>query len=129
MTPPGGRRDDAFEPSPLLPIDDEPPPRLFVDAPLPDALAAGRVFIRYRTENLRVVPVFGAEASTVSPRLGHVHITVDRLPWHFIDASGMTIVVVGLPPGPHSVLVELADPSHRVVDRAEVRFVVPGPSR
>jgi hypothetical protein len=33
--------------------------------------------------------------------------------------------VVGLKPGPHKVLVELADPTHRVIDRQTVSFVVP----
>jgi hypothetical protein len=109
----------------LVAIDDEPPPRLVVDPPLPEQLARGLVFIQYRTENMRVVPVFGAGALDVSPRIGHVHITVDDAPWHFIDASGETIVVVGLPPGSHKVLVQLADPTHRVVASATVRFKLP----
>ena len=83
------------------------------------------MFIQYRTENLRVVPVFGAGALAVSPRIGHVHITVDDAPWHFVDASGETIIVVGLKPGPHRVLVELADPTHRVIDSRTVSFVIP----
>ena len=31
----------------------------------------------YTTENLRIVPVFGKAALDVSPRIGHVHITVE----------------------------------------------------
>lgn len=116
---------DVRGPSPLVPIPNEPPPRLVVDPPLAAALAEGRVFIQYRTENLRVVPVFGAGALDVSPRIGHVHVTVDDAPWHFVDASGETIVVVGLAPGPHRVLVEVADPTHRVLARETVAFVVP----
>jgi len=112
-------------PSPLVTIEGEPPPRLIVDPPLPEPLALGRVFIQYRVENLRVVAVFGTGALDVSPRIGHVHITVDNLPWHFIDASGETIVLVGLPAGDHKVLVELADPMHRVIDRVVVTFSVP----
>src|SRR6478609_2939271 len=102
---------DVIGPSPLVAIENEPPAMLFVDPPLPEQLARGLVFIQYRTENLRVVPVFGAGALNVSPRIGHVHITVDDAPWHFVDATGQTIIVVGLPPGPHRVLVELADPT------------------
>lgn len=116
---------DVRGPSPLISIEDEAPARLVVDSPLPAQLNQGRVFIQYRTENLRVVPVFGAGALDVSPRIGHLHITVDDAPWHFVDASGETIIVVGLPPGPHQVLVELADPTHRVTDRVTVRFVLP----
>jgi len=116
---------DVRGPSPLVAIENEPAPRLIVDPPLPGPLAAGRVFIQYRTENLRVVPVFGKGALQVSPRIGHIHITVDDLPWHFVDASGETIILVGLPPGPHKVLIELADPTHQVITSETVRFVVP----
>lgn len=112
-------------PTPLLAIENEPAPVLVVDPPLPEALAHGKVFIQYTTENLRVVPVFGQGALGVSPRIGHIHITVDDAPWHFIDASGETIIVVGLAPGPHQILIELADPTHRVLASRKVTFDVP----
>ncbi|MEO7275918.1 MAG: DUF6130 family protein [Vicinamibacterales bacterium] len=118
---------DIRGPSPLIAIDHEPPPKLIVDPPLPEPLALGRVFIQYRTENLRVVPVFGTGALDVSPRIGHVHISVDDAPWHFVDASGETVILVGLPPGPHKVLFELADPTHRVITSQTVQFTVPTP--
>ena len=111
--------------SPLVAIENEAPAKLIVDPPLPEPLAMGRVFIQYRTENLRVIPVFGQGALTVSPRVGHIHITVDDAPWHFVDASGETIILVGLIPGPHRVLIELADPTHRVITSQTVKFVVP----
>jgi hypothetical protein len=111
--------------SPLVAIENEPPAKLIVDPPLPEPLAAGRVFIQYRTENLRVVPVFGKAALGVSPRIGHIHITVDDASWHFVDASGETIILVGLLPGPHKVLIELADPTHKVITSETVRFTVP----
>ena len=116
---------DVRGPSPLVAIENEAPARLIVDPPLPEQLAQGLVFIQYRTENLRVVPVFGKGALDVSPRIGHVHITVDDAPWHFVDASGETVIVVGLPPGPHKVLFELADPTHRVITSETVSFVLP----
>ncbi|MGH6883621.1 DUF6130 family protein [Hypericibacter sp.] len=116
---------DIIGPSPLVAIENEAPPQLIVDPPLAEPLSRGLVFIQYRTVNLRVVPVFGKGALDVSPRIGHVHITVDDAPWHFVDASGETIIVVGLPPGPHKVLVELADPTHRVITSQTVAFVVP----
>jgi hypothetical protein len=118
---------DIRGPSPLVAIENEAPARLIVDPPLPEPLATGRVFIQYRTENLRVVPVFGKGALDVSPRIGHVHITVDDASWHFVDASGETVILVGLPPGPHTVLFELADPTHRVITSETVRFTVPDP--
>jgi hypothetical protein len=118
---------DIRGPSPLVAIENEAPPRLIVDPPLPDQLAAGRVFIQYRTENLRIVPVFGTGALDVSPRIGHIHVTVDDAPWHWADASGETVVVVGLPPGPHKVLIELADPTHKVITSQTVSFNIPDP--
>ena len=112
-------------PSPLIAITNEPPAKLIVDPPLSEPLAQGRVFIQYRTENLRVVPVFGSGALDVSPRLGHIHITVDDAPWHFVDASGETIILVGLKPGLHKVLIELADPTHNVITSETVTFTLP----
>lgn len=118
---------DIRGPSPLVAIENEAPPRLIVDPPLPDQLAHGRVFIQYRTENLRIVPVFGTGALDVSPRIGHIHVTVDDAPWHWADASGETVVVVGLPPGPHKVLIELADPTHKVITSQTVSFNISDP--
>jgi hypothetical protein len=112
-------------PTPLIQIDNEAAPVLVVDAPLPEPLSHGKVFIQYRTEHLRVISVFGAGALQVSPRIGHLHITVDDAPWHFVDASGDTVIIVGLLPGPHKILFELADPTHRVITRETVYFQIP----
>ena len=111
--------------SPLVAIEHEAPARLIVDPPLPGPLAQGRVYIQYRTDNLRLLPVFGSGALDVSPRLGHLHITVDEAPWHFVDASGETVILVGLPVGPHTVRFDLADPTHRVITSQVVSFTVP----
>ncbi|WP_068876595.1 MULTISPECIES: DUF6130 family protein [unclassified Phenylobacterium] len=112
--------------SAFLPVANEPPPRLIVEPPIPHRLAAGAVLIPYRTENFRILPVFGPGALDVSPRAGHLHVTVDDLPWHWADASDdQTVVVVGLPPGPHKILLELAQPDHKVISGQTVTFVVP----
>src|SRR5713101_1282439 len=55
--------------TPLVAVSNEAPAKLIVDQPIPEQLAQGRVFIQYRTENLRILPVFGNAALTVSPRL------------------------------------------------------------
>lgn len=116
----------AGDRTPFLPLASEPPPKLIVDPPVPERLAAGSVIIPYRTENFRILPVFGPGGVEVSPRVGHLHVTVDDLPWHWADAAdSRTIVVVGLPPGPHKVLIELADPNHRVITGQTVNFIVP----
>ena len=113
--------------SPLIAIENEAPAKLIIDPPLPEPLSKGHVFIQYRTENLRVLPVFGKGALEVSPRIGHLHITVDDAPWHFVEASGETIILVGLEPGSHKVLIELADPTHKVITSKTVTFVLPNP--
>ena len=112
--------------SAFLPVANEPPPKLIVEPPIPHRLAAGAVLIPYRTENFRILPIFGPAAIAVSPRAGHLHVTVDDLPWHWADASDdQTVVVVGLPPGPHKILLELAQPDHKVISGQTVTFVVP----
>lgn len=98
--------------------------RLIVDSPLPEALAAGRVVIRYKTENLRIVQVFGRAALDVSPRIGHLHITVDDAPWHWLDASGEPLTITGLNPGTHKVLIELVNAAHQTLDYQVVNFEI-----
>ena len=116
--------------STLLPIENEPAPRLIVDPPLPGPLTRGAVLIPYRVENLRILPVLGTSALDVSPRVGHLHVTVDDLPWRWGDFSGNdTIVLVGLPPGQHKVLIELANPEHRIFTGQAVTFTVPGAAK
>ena len=115
--------------TPYLAIENEPPPKLIVDPPLAAALTQGIVWIQYRVENVHIVPVFGTGALNVSPRVGHLHIHVDDLPWLWADASNInTIDIAGMPPGPHKVRIELVDANHRVFpgqDRT-VTFTVTG---
>ena len=50
----------------------------------PDGLPKGIVWIQYRTENCRLLPVFGKEALNLSPRVGHLHVRVDDLHVHHL---------------------------------------------
>ena len=113
--------------TPLVAVPNEAPPKLVVDPPIPEQLAQGRVFIQYRTEHLRILPVFGNAALVVSPRLGHLHYYVDDQSWPTVDTSGETVVLVGLQPGPHKVRLELADATHKPIAGATqlVEFIVP----
>jgi hypothetical protein len=115
--------------TPLVAIQDEAPAKLIVDPPIPEQLALGRVFIQYRTENLRILPVFNKTALAVSPRVGHLHYYVDQQSWPTVDSSGETVVLVGLAPGPHTVKLELADATHKPIPGASkvVEFTVPTP--
>jgi hypothetical protein len=96
-----------------------------VDDPLAEPLTLGRVVVQYRTENLHIAPVYGPAALAVSPRVGHLHITVDDLPWHWLDASNEPITLNGFPAGQHSLLVELADATHKIIDAKTITFVIP----
>jgi hypothetical protein len=104
----------------------EPAAKIVIDPPLPEPLASrGVVVIQYCAENMRIAPVFGAGALDVSPRVGHVHVTVDNAPWHWADASGTPLILRGLPPGPHTVLIELVDANHQPVHKGTITFEIP----
>jgi hypothetical protein len=99
--------------SPYVAIENEPAPKLIVDPPLAEGLAQGIFWAQYRVENVRIVQVFGPEALDVSPRIGHLHISVDDLPWLWADASdNNTVDIAGLPPGEHKVKIALVDANH-----------------
>ena len=114
-------------PASVIPLTNkEPPARIVVDPPLAEPLASrGVAIIQYCAENLHLVPVFGANALAVSPRVGHIHVRVDDASWVWADASGQPIILMGLRPGPHKVLIELEDANHHTLDQGLVTFVVP----
>jgi hypothetical protein len=93
--------------APVEPLQNEPSAKIVIDPPLAEPLSHGRVVIQYRTENLHIVPVFGPAAPAVSPRIGHIHVTVHDAPWVWADASGEPVVLNGLPPPPGKVLLQL----------------------
>jgi len=116
-------------PSPYNAVENEPAARLIVDSPLLDLLAHGVVQIQYRVENVRILSVFGAGALDVSPRVGHLHVRVDDLPWWWAETAdnNNTIDFAGVPPGQHKVRVELVDANHNILNGqvVTVSFAVP----
>src|SRR5262245_54163517 len=101
--------------SPYVAIENEPAPKLIVDPPLPAGLALGVFWAQYRVENLHIAPVFGEGALRASPRLGHLHVVVDDLPWWWADASdNNTIDIANFLPGQHKVTIALVDANHNV---------------
>ena len=114
--------------TPYIEIKNEAAPKLIVDPPLAEGLPEGLVWIQYRTENVHIAPVLGEGALQASPRVGHLHITVDDLPWLWADTSDSnTIDIFGLPPGPHKVTIALVDANHNVIPGqvVTVPFTVP----
>ena len=117
--------------SPFETIENEGAAKLIVDPPLPGPLAQGQFLVQYRLENVRILQVFGPGALSVSPRIGHLHINVNDLPWLWADASdNNTVDIAGFPPGEHKVKIELVDANHKVFPGqvVTVRFTVPAPS-
>lgn len=105
---------DVRGPTPYVELADEAAPRLIVDPPLAEGIAIGVFWAQYRVENVRIVQVFGENALEVSPRVGHLHVRVDDLPWWWADASdNNTVDIAGLPPGEHRVTIDLVDAAHR----------------
>jgi hypothetical protein len=114
--------------STVVPIENEAAPKLIVGQPLPAQLANGVVYIPYRVENLRILPVGGTAAQDVSPRVGHLHVSVDNLGWQWADyGQSNTIILIGMSRGEHSVLIEVVDPKGKVFTAQRVTFTSPGP--
>lgn len=104
----------------------EPAARIVIDPPLPGPLASrGVAIIEYCAENLHIAAIFGPGAVAVSPRVGHIHVSIDDASWVWADASGNPIILQHLSPGPHKVVIELNDANHHPLDRGSVTFVVP----
>jgi len=113
--------------SSVVTVENEPAPKLSVKQPLPGPLTKNVVFIPYQVENLRIMSLGGETASKVSPRVGHLHITLDDLPWFWADyGQSNTIIIGGLSRGEHKVLIEVVDPEGNVYTGQTVTFQTPG---
>ncbi len=111
----------------VVPAENEPAPKLTLAPPLPGPLTKGVAFIPYRVENLRILPVGGPPARNVSPRVGHLHITLDDLPWQWADyGQSDTIILVNVPRGEHKVRVEVVDPEGKLLTSQTLKFSSPG---
>jgi hypothetical protein len=127
MTAPGAAHTASETPGAAVqPLQNEPPAKIVIDSPLAEAASRGVAFIRYRAENLQIVPVYGPAAVAVSPRVGHIHVTVDGATWHWADASGNPVIINGLPPGRHTILIQLVNANHQPVHQGTVQLTIPG---
>ncbi|MEK6423004.1 MAG: DUF6130 family protein [Burkholderia gladioli] len=104
-------------------------PHLTLYPPRADVLKDGYVYLAFRVDNLRILPLYtdihGEAATTLTPRIGHLHVFVDDSTWSWIHARNDAIYFGALPPGPHRVRVELVDASHAVIETKTVHFAVP----
>ena len=117
---------DSCTPTRVIPLaGSEPPAKIVIDPPLAEPLASrGVAIIQYCAENLHIAPVFGPGAVSASPRVGHIHVSLDNAPWVWADASGTPIILQGLTPGPHTVSITLVDANHHPLDKGTITFVI-----
>ena len=118
---------DSCKPAHVIPLTStEPPAKIVIDPPLAEPLASrGVVIIQYCAQNLHIAPVFGPGAVSASPRVGHIHVSLDDASWVWADASGNPIILQGLSPGRHKVVITLVDANHHALDKGEMTFVMP----
>lgn len=107
------------------PLQNDAPAKIIIDPPLAEPLSRGRVVIQYRTENPHIVPVFRPAAPAVSPRVGHIHVTVDDAAWAWSDVSGEPVILNRQPSGLHKILIQLEIANHPLLGQGIVKFTVP----
>ena len=118
-------------PTPYVAIENEPRTQADRGPPAPQSAGPGHRLDPVPGGERAHLSVFGAGALNVSPRVGHLHIHVDDLPWLWADASDLnTIDFAGLPPGQHKVLIELVNANHQVFPgcatcKQTVTFTIP----
>jgi hypothetical protein len=52
-------------------------------------------------------------------------VTVDDATWHWADASGNPVIINGLAPGQHKILIQLVNANHKPIDQATVEVTMP----
>jgi len=100
------------------------PARLKLTTPFPGEPGRGLAIIPYRAENLRFIPLCTPPGLNVEWPLGYLHVVVDDTPGRWVEVSDSPLVLQGLTPGTHRVLIELADSTHRVLDSATLSLEI-----
>ena len=117
---------DICRPASVTPLASEPPAKNVIDLPPDEPLASRGVVVSHLySEDLHILPVFGPNALAVSPRLRHLHVTVDDASWRWANASANPIFLTGFAPGPHKVPIDLRNANRHTLDRGIVTFVLP----
>jgi hypothetical protein len=100
-------------------------PSITILSPTPGEAVRGVAIIHFRTEGVSIEsPFLPVEQRRGPLPAGHLHVTVDGTSWHWVHASSDPVVVTPLPPGEHTVALELAGADHRPLDARTVRFTV-----
>jgi hypothetical protein len=100
-------------------------PSLTIQSPTPGEVVEGVTVIRFLVENISIAsPFLPTEKRDGRFPAGHLHVTVDGAPWHWVHATSDPVVLTPLPPGEHVVALELAGADHRPLDAHSVRFTV-----
>src|ERR1041385_6169152 len=115
----------GHEPAPVVAQAAEPAARIVADAPLAGRLGRGVAIIPFRSENVRIVPAFGIAPSDALSPIGHLHVTVDNAPFAWAHTSIDPLIIQARPAGPHRVLIELANPAHKIIGSQTVSFEIP----
>ena len=101
------------------------PPTLSIESPASGAAVQGVAIVRFRAENVRIVSPFRLSEAAPSPLPpAHLDVTVDGAEWHWVHATSDPVVITPLPPGEHTVALELAGADHRPLVARSVRFTV-----
>ena len=96
-----------------------------IQSPTTGEIVQGVAVIRFRVENVSIASPFLPKEQHRGPLpAGHLHVSVDGAPWHWVHATSDPVVVTPLPPGEHTVDLELAGADHRPLDVQSVRFTV-----
>lgn len=109
----------------VRPFPGEPVRKVAVDAPQAKELLFGTAVIQFRSGSVRIAPVFGPDALSFIPPVGHLHVSVNDAPWVWAHTSAAPVVVAGLPEGHHKFRIRLVAANHEPLAEDEVSFTVP----
>ena len=97
---------------------------LLAGAALAGPLTKGLVVIAFSTENIELVAKYGEAAQAITPRIGHLHISVDDAAWHWVHSNNEPVVVQGLATGSHRITLELMDANHGLIETKTIAFEI-----
>ena len=100
-------------------------PKIIIDSPIEGQTLQPAAIIKFHTENLIIQSPFGKHAIHAWPEnIGHLYVTVDENPWHWVHSTIDPVVIIGLSPGVHRVTLEIAGPQHKPIASQSVTFTI-----